>query len=192
MTRTMSASLCLAIAVGCGEAAVTNPNVNAPADDRTNADAAAATTSPVATTDAATPAPVQEARPADAGSLARADAGASPATANAVVITEADNGKTVTAKKGQDVVLSLAGNPSTGYDWAVSRVDKTLGQPKSEFVSGAASPDAVGAGGKRTFTWSTKSPLELKGDHVVELEYKRSWEPGKATKTFKVTIKIVD
>lgn len=169
-----------------------------------------ATAAPVTPTAAVAPVPpkvVVEAAPSDAGIVtAPSDAStgsgatapeandASPPAAaarNAVDIGPNDNGKTVTAKKGQDIVVALPGNPTTGYEWIVSKVDKTLGQPTGAYAATSTAPGIVGGGGAYTFTWSGKSPLDLRGTHDVELQYKRSFEQT-AVKTFKVKIKIVD
>ncbi len=102
-------------------------------------------------------------------------------------ITEADNGKTIEVTVGQSFSIQLASNPSTGYQWIVRSVDRTLGQPKESFKS---SDGAVGSGGKQRFRWSTKSPLNLEGRHTIELAYQRSWETADSAKTFSVTVNI--
>src|SRR5687768_1448233 len=46
-----------------------------------------------------------------------------------LVLTEADNGRTITVPEGQNVVVKLASNPSTGYEWSVASTDRTFGYP---------------------------------------------------------------
>jgi predicted secreted protein len=103
-----------------------------------------------------------------------------------------DDGKTVPLKKGQDLILSLTSNPSTGLDW-VLKSDGGLGPPKSEFVPANDDPDTVGGRGRRTFTWAATAPTDARSPRVIELEYKRA---GDATtppvKTFKATITFAD
>jgi len=105
-------------------------------------------------------------------------------------VTDADNGKTVTVTEGQNLLVKLQSNPSTGYGWEVVSTDRTFGYPSAEkfFPNGGG----VGSGGIERFTWKTKSPLSMVGEHHVKMEYKRSWEKNVApAKTFEFTVKIV-
>jgi inhibitor of cysteine peptidase len=106
-----------------------------------------------------------------------------------LAVTEADNGKTVTITKGQNLLLKLQSNPSTGYKWAVSSTDKTFGYPTETFVQN--NDGAVGSGGVQRFTWKSSSMLNVVGSHTVKLEYKRSGEKT-ASKTFTFTVKVAD
>jgi predicted secreted protein len=110
----------------------------------------------------------------------------------AAVIDEASNGKTVTVALGRSFTIALAENgASTGYTWNLKSVDKTIGQPKVTTIAG--DPKAPGSAGLKKFTWSTKSPLDLVGKHVITLEKLRPWaETSPPAATFKVTIDIQD
>jgi len=105
-----------------------------------------------------------------------------------VKVTEADNGKTITVKKGQSVMLTLPSNASTGYEWKVTRTDRSFGYPTSKYV--APSSSAVGAGGSQKLTWKTSGAFPGVGSHSVTLEYARA--AGAAAKTFTFTVDIVD
>jgi inhibitor of cysteine peptidase len=106
--------------------------------------------------------------------------------ASAVHIDANDAGKTVSVKKGQDIVVSLASNPTTGYDWSVSRTDKSFGYPDS--VAFVADSKAIGSGGTDVLTWKTSDPF-AQGTHSVELVYKRAWDKT-AAKTFAFTVNV--
>lgn len=108
------------------------------------------------------------------------------AVATDVVIDANDAGKTVSVKKGQDIVVKLASNPSTGYDWTVSRTDKSFGYPDS--VSFTPDSNAIGSGGVDVLTWKTTDPF-AQGVHTVELSYKRAWDKT-AAKTFTFTVDV--
>jgi len=86
---------------------------------------------------------------------------------------EVENGKTVEMNAGDMLKISLAGNPTTGYNWYVSSVDTQVltqvGDPS--FV---ASSNAMGAGGLVTLTF--QAPIA--GQTSLQLEYKRAWETG--------------
>lgn len=120
------------------------------------------------------------------------DSEAAPETAvaelNGVAITEADDGRTVTVTEGQDVIVRLPSNPTTGYAWQVTSTNRTFGYPsETTFI-----PDGggVGSGGVEQFTWKTKGLLRLVGVHTVVMEYRRSWE-NEALKTFTFTVNVV-
>jgi inhibitor of cysteine peptidase len=108
-----------------------------------------------------------------------------------LAVTDADNGKTVTITKGQNLLLKLPSNPTTGYKWTVSSTDRTFGYPATE--SFTANGDAVGSGGIQKFTWKTNGPFDTVGTHKVTLQYSRSWETHVApAKTFSFSVKVVD
>jgi inhibitor of cysteine peptidase len=119
--------------------------------------------------------------------VAPAPVGASAVTGgDEVVLTEADDGTTVTVTEGQRLVVALPANPSTGYQWQVTRTDRTFGYPESSFVPEG---DRVGAGGIERLTWSTTGGLSMIGEHRVELAYQRAWESTPLT-TFSFTVII--
>ena len=109
-----------------------------------------------------------------------------------ISLNENNNGQNYTVKVGQEFVLSLASNPSTGYVWDFNKsIDDKLLELK---IDKAYEPDAavisniVGQGGK-TY-WKFKA-LQA-GTAEIELRYARPWESVQPTKTFKVTINIGD
>jgi len=106
-----------------------------------------------------------------------------------VVLKVADDGKTVQAKAGQDVVVKLAANPSSGYNWHVESTNRTFGYPQASFEGGGAGAP-VGSGGTAVLTWKTGGPLPMVGSHTVKLKYSRG-ENGTAEKKFSFTVKIV-
>lgn len=109
----------------------------------------------------------------------------------AAVISEKDDGKTVNVQLGRSFSILLQSNASTGYLWSVKSVDKTLGQPKETTIPGDV--NKPGSPGAQKFTWKTKSPLNLVGQHQISLEYQRPWaENSPPAKTFSVTVNIVD
>lgn len=108
-----------------------------------------------------------------------------------LVLTEADNGRTITVPEGQNVVVKLASNPTTGYEWVVASTDRTFGYPYYKRFLPASSDGPVGSGGVQRMTWRTKGALSMVGRHEVKLEYKRPWETnGAAARTFKFVVQI--
>lgn len=102
-----------------------------------------------------------------------------------IELTEADSGGTIEASVGDEITISLAGNPTTGYSW------NTL-QPRNADVVAfkdrdyEASSDAVGSGGTEELTYEAVAA----GDATVELGYFQPWEPGQVDQTFTVTVRV--
>ena len=94
----------------------------------------------------------------------------------------------INIKIGQEFIIALGENPTTGYSWQ-EEFDSNfleLVDDKYEPSSEAKKPGIVGAGGTRSFQFKALK----KGETKVQLTYKRSWEKGFAEKeTFAVCIK---
>lgn len=89
-------------------------------------------------------------------------------------------------KPNATVTLSLGANPTTGFDWEVTKAPAAMGTAQKGFTEGGSAP---GSPGKRTIVWTVKGALPA-GDHAVELAYRRSFEEGKAPfKTFKFKVR---
>ena len=97
-----------------------------------------------------------------------------------------DNGNQVEVSGGQVLVVSLEGNPTTGYTWETEEVDqkvlRQLGDPQFE-----AESDAIGAGGVQTLRFETVTS----GSTPLKLVYVRPWEEGvPPEKTFSVQVTV--
>jgi inhibitor of cysteine peptidase len=114
-------------------------------------------------------------------------AGASMPAQREVTVTEEANGSTVTLSPGDDLTISLSGNPTTGYLWEVSgqldaAVIKASGEPGFQKESGL-----IGAGGTQTNQFEAVAPGQL----TLTMVYHRPWEKGTAPeKTFAVTVVV--
>ena len=88
-----------------------------------------------------------------------------------VKINKEVNGQEITLKQGQTLVLSIEGNPTTGYQWAVDELDESILAP-------AADPDyksdsmLIGSGGTYTYKFNT---VNL-GETTLRLKYYRDFE----------------
>ena len=103
-----------------------------------------------------------------------------------VTITRADQGKTVQTKLGNTVLVSLPGNPSTGYTWVVKDAPSFLTQQGgATFNKGTNGSNAVGAPGTIVLTFR----VELPGSGPLNLDYKRPWETtATPANTFSTTV----
>jgi len=85
-------------------------------------------------------------------------------------LTEADNGRTVELLEGEAVSVTLPENATSGYRWAIDRVDPGIveaDEAKARYPSGA-----VGSGGETTFFFKSTAP----GSGEVRLKYWRHFE----------------
>lgn len=94
--------------------------------------------------------------------------------------------QTITVMPGQtQLVIKLAGNPTTGYVWAAKAYD----QSTFELTGNGYLPektDSVGAGGTYQFIFKILQPIQ--GQQKITLELKRPWEKKSVmTKTYLVT-----
>ena len=117
---------------------------------------------------------------------ASASTGGSGASPTAVVVTAADNGKTMDAAAGATLSVQLPGNPSTGYTWSpdgdLPAILKQDGEPSFE----ASSAGTPGSGGTMTMRYAVTAA----GTGDLKLKYWRTFEPTVApVSTFSVTIK---
>ncbi|MSM40752.1 MAG: hypothetical protein GJT30_14140 [Geobacter sp.] len=94
-------------------------------------------------------------------------------SAPALDLTGQDSGRSVTVPVGEVVSITLGGNPTTGYAWELTEVDRAVLAPDPEpaYVADSA---LSGAGGKYTFRFSARAA----GSTAVQLVYRRPWEKG--------------
>lgn len=100
-----------------------------------------------------------------------------------VNVTRDNNGATVSAAVGDTVIVRLAGNPTTGYQWTVKETDST--RLPLEASTYAADSKLVGSGGMYEFRFAARAA----GDAALRLVYQRAWEPA-PLETFSVTVRI--
>ena len=99
-------------------------------------------------------------------------------------VTNADAGTTITIQPGEMVIITLPGNPTTGYRWELA------GALTDSILQAVPGPDyqpagtAIGSGG--TFLFRYK--VVRTGTTVLKFVYHRSWENVPAQNSFTVTI----
>ena len=102
--------------------------------------------------------------------------------------TYVDAEKTITASVGQEFIIALDSNPTTGYDWEESYDDSmlSLDEEESRYEPDEKAEGLVGVGGTQYFRFKALK----KGNTEITLVYKRSWEEEiEDEKVFKVNIK---
>ena len=110
------------------------------------------------------------------------------ASATTMTLGADDNGSEVTLNVGDTLEISLAGNPTTGYQWVLtSDTDPILGHADDpEYVADETDENIVGSGGTYTFTFEA---LE-KGQVDLELGYMRVWESVPPIQTYTLTVSV--
>ncbi len=107
-----------------------------------------------------------------------------------VTATADNNGQNVKAVVGGRLVLSLASNLTTGFDWKITAIDpailKQVGE--STYKQDTSAPGKIGVGGTRIWNFDVKAA----GSTTLTLEYRRAWEPASepAGKTFTITVEV--
>ena len=105
---------------------------------------------------------------------------------NEVKLDAGDAGSQVELKAGQTLVISLEGNPTTGYTWEVAELDeqvlRQIGQAEFKPES-----DAIGAGGVQTLRFETVNS----GQTTLKLVYRRPREEDvEPAETFSVHVVV--
>ncbi len=87
-----------------------------------------------------------------------------------ITLTQADKGKSITVHPGDEIIINLTENPTTGYQWAIDKTDATVLVSQNPTFSSTPG-GAIGSGGTRTFTFIAKQP----GTVQLQLKLWREW-----------------
>jgi predicted secreted protein len=97
-----------------------------------------------------------------------------------------DAGTTYTVHRGDEVIVSLVENQTTGYRWQVESGAPVLQMTADRYDAGGNAP---GAAGTRILRFTAATP----GDTELRLTSRRPWErDGVPADEFAVTIHVVD
>ncbi len=103
-----------------------------------------------------------------------------------LTLTEADAGKTVVARTGDQITIQLAANATTGYSWAIDKTDATVLALQREAYTPYPG-GGLGSGGTAVFIFRVQHP----GTVHLQLKYWRSWEGDSSiVKRYDVTIQV--
>ena len=104
-----------------------------------------------------------------------------------VTLTAVDKGSQVDVNVGQQIVIALDGNPSTGFTWEAKDLDTTMFEEVGDPAFNSSNPGSVGSGGTLTLTFKALKA----GTSNLTLIYHRPWETGVAPiDTFTVTLTV--
>jgi inhibitor of cysteine peptidase len=103
-----------------------------------------------------------------------------------VQLKQTDNGKTLLIKVGDVIVIQLPENATTGYRWAIDKLDTSLIEVIGD-EHPASSGGAMGAGSVRQLTLAVKQS----GTTTLTLKNWREWEGDRSiTERFSITLNI--
>lgn len=103
-------------------------------------------------------------------------------------LNEGLNGRTMILKEGEGFSLRLRSNPTTGYSWKVSSIDKSvLELLGNKYIRENKKQKTVGSGGIDLFFFKAVGPGKTK----LKIDYIRSWEKfAKPAKTFNLEVRV--
>ena len=110
--------------------------------------------------------------------------------ADELELENADDGGTIAVTVGAHLTLTLAADHSTGYEWGIVELDKSILDHASRNYETTCDPHMPGCGGYETWVFVGRSP----GTTILHLEYRRWWKsidvepPG----TFRVTVTVTE
>jgi|GEM_PF-968290 len=107
--------------------------------------------------------------------------------AEPVRLTEEDNGKTVEMTVGQELILRLKGNATTGFAWTVAKLDGDALKQAGKVEYEQENTGRMGSGGVYVATFEAVK----QGEAVLGMHYARPWEKDeKPARTFRLTVKV--
>lgn len=103
-----------------------------------------------------------------------------------VELTADDDGSTVELAEGQELVIRLESNQTTGFRWNVveSPPEETLVQVSAEYEE--PEDGLVGEGGTEVWTFRAAG----RGEGSLRLSYVRPFDPDDIQGTFGVTVRV--
>ena len=112
------------------------------------------------------------------------------ATVEQVAVTANDSGGEVTVGVGNELIVSLDSNPTTGYGWALVSISNTsvVMNVSNEYIPNPTptGEPIVGSGGEEIWTFAPQAA----GTSTIEMEYIRPLEPEAPAGWFNITVTV--
>ena len=111
---------------------------------------------------------------------------------NILFLSDAADGTSVTAHKGDVLCVSLTSSPTTGYRWVVEQIDEAvLRQEDADYIQSSrfkpGGRHIVGGSGQEVFYFALTGELNTQ----LELVYRRPWDKSAPPmRTWKIEIVI--
>lgn len=110
---------------------------------------------------------------------------ATPSSSKPILVDQSMDSGLVELSVGQTLEIVLPGNPTTGYEWTLKGVDKSVLEQVGDLEYQSES-DAVGGGGVFHLEMRAVAP----GETSLEMEYRRPFEPGDTPPADQFTILV--
>ncbi len=104
-----------------------------------------------------------------------------------MTLTLAENGKSITIELGEEVVVTLAENPTTGFRWSLETSHQAILElERTAFVPPTSA--AVGSPGQRVYTFKASHT----GSESLRMKLWRAWEgENSVCERIEITIQVV-
>jgi predicted secreted protein len=107
---------------------------------------------------------------------------------NKINLSQADIGKTIRINIGDVIVINLAENPTTGFQWEMDEIDNSVVVLENEIFS-ELGDGGLGSGGTKSFVIKALTS----GNQHIQLKYWKAWEgESSVDKRFDITLCIAD
>jgi inhibitor of cysteine peptidase len=104
-----------------------------------------------------------------------------------VNLVASNAGQNIRLFAGQELIIQLDGNPTTGYTWEAKNLDTNMFIQVGDVQFSSSNPKLVSSGGTQTMTLRVLNT----GTSTLTLIYHRPWEKDvQPLKTFTVTVTV--
>jgi inhibitor of cysteine peptidase len=110
-------------------------------------------------------------------------------TVNQVNVDASDNGSEVALSIGDQLIVTLDSNATTGYSWNLSAISdaSVIVKVSDEYVAPTSTPPLMGQGGQEAWTFEALAA----GTANISMKYIRSWETeAEPAETFEITVNV--
>lgn len=87
---------------------------------------------------------------------------------------------------GNELILDLDANPTTGYSWVITSVPEQFASDYDNYVQDEAEEDMTGVGGTQEYHIVALND----GTGIMTLEYKQDWDGGESDGTYELKLEI--
>ncbi len=108
-------------------------------------------------------------------------------TPDPVYVSEEDSGRAVSLSEGQDLVVTLTSNPSTGYGWSYQSSTSGVLSPVGETEYLPDEPVRIGSGGRERLRFTALRA----GRTTLVFQYRQPWDtssPAQETVSYDVVV----
>lgn len=87
---------------------------------------------------------------------------------------------------GNELILDLDANPTTGYSWVITSVPEQFSSDYDNYIQDEAEEGMTGVGGTQEYHIIALND----GTGIMTLEYKQDWDGGESDSIYELKLKI--